>query len=127
MSIRRPVGFRRSYDLQLSAEVGRSKEDHVTQVAIERRQTVCADVRMRQSLARLHVRGEIAAGTQSQTVRLHGSVSIHIHHLKTTRDRSFPHHVESLMRQIVNRTRRIILNVPNSYVTRSMMVYFGQP
>lgn len=73
--------FRRSYDLQLSTEIGRAQEDHATQIAIERRQTVHTDVRVRQSVARLHVRRQAAASAQSQAVRVHGSIPFHIHHL----------------------------------------------
>jgi len=77
----RSTRCRCTHDLQLSTEIRRPEEDNVTQVAIERRQTVRADVRMRQPVARLHVRRQVTSGAQGQTVRLHRSVPIHIHNL----------------------------------------------
>jgi len=60
----RPTRFRRTHDLQLSTEIRRSKKNNVTQIAIERRQAVRADVRMRQFATRLHVRRQVTAGAQ---------------------------------------------------------------
>lgn len=73
--------FRRSDDLQLSTEIGRTQKDNSAQVAVERRQTVRAHVRMRQFTSRLHVRRQVASGSQSQIVRMYGSIQVYIHHL----------------------------------------------
>lgn len=74
-----------SYDLQLSTEIRWSPEDYPAQIAIQRRQTVRADVRVRQSATGLHGRRQVTAGAQGQTVRLHRGLPVRVHYLNRFR------------------------------------------